>query len=71
MCVCVCACAYEIPEWFYIRLKEVARNYFNVLNEVKVETHVFATILLERFNILYGLKHCLKATQQHTCTYEQ
>ena len=62
VCVCVCACVYEIPEWFYIRLKEVARNYFNVLNEVKVETHVFATIRLARFNILYGLKHCLKAT---------
>ena len=58
MCVHMCV-RNEIPEWFYIRLKGVARNYFNVLNEVKVQTHVFVTIHLARLNTLYGLKHCL------------
>ena len=70
MCVHMCV-RNEIPEWFYIRLKGVARNYFNVLNEVKVQTHVFVTIHLARLNTLYGLKYCLKTTYEHTCTYEQ
>lgn len=37
----------------------------NMLNEVKVQTHVFYPIHLRLYHGLYVLVHCLKTTHVH------